>query len=605
MRVSIVEESCKSVTVCLSPEAEALRLDALHRLNLLDTSPSESFDRITRMATRLFNLPIAAVSLTDVDRQWFKSRIGVEHWSIPREGAPCASVAESGEVLVLPDLLADPIYSDTILSRQGVRFYAGAPLITRDGHGLGALCVLGTEPRKISEDELAGLRDLAAMVMAQIELQHALGRVDPVSGLPNRTQFLEDLEDAARECGGERRLAVLVDLAPSERINDGLRVLGPRFFDDMLAQAIPMLRHALRPSTVYHISAHQFAALLPDFASAEERDTLFQARLAEAKSSSTYHFIAAAAVGAMPLKLGRRSAANVLRSVHAAALDARAARTSIAIHSQMNDAAHRRRFDLLGDFEQALATDDQLRLVLQPRYDLHSGKQVGCEALLRWRHPELGDVSPAEFVPIMEHSALARPMTQWVLQRATDVLQRLQKAGYTGYVSVNLSAANLLEDDLATRLGILLDDCGIDPHLIELEVTESAAIGDREQGTARLHELASLGVSLAIDDFGTGHSSLSYLKELPASTVKIDRSFIEDIGEERGRVLLGSTVGLLRELGYRVVAEGIETALQADLLRAMLCHEGPGYHLGRPVEIPEFTAKHAIQAAEAKARALC
>lgn len=581
------------MTVCLSSKAEALRLDALQRLNILDTSPSESFDRITRMAARLFDLPIAAVSLTDTDRQWFKSRVGVEHWSISRQGAPCASVAESCEVVVLPDLLADPIYSDTILSQQGVRFYAGAPLVTRDGHGLGALCVLGTEPRDVSEDELAGLCDLAAMVMAQIELQHAFGRVDPVSGLPNRTQFLEDLQDAAREHNGERRLAVLVDLAPSERINDGLRVLGPRYIDDMIAQAVPLLRHALRPSKVYHISAHQFAALLPDLGDELARTGFFQLRLAEARSSSSYHFIAAAAVGAMPFKLGRRSGANVLRSVHGAALDARAARTSIAVHSQLSDAAHRRRFDLLGDFEHALAGMDQLRIVLQPRFDLHSKQQVGCEALLRWRHPALGDISPAEFVPLVEHSALARPMTHSVLEQTVKALQKLQAAGYTGYVSVNLSAVNLLEDDLAIRLGSLLKSRQIDPACIELEVTESAAIGDREQGTARLQELASLGVGLAIDDFGTGHSSLAYLMELPAQTVKIDRSFVEGIAEERGRLLLGSTIGLLRELGYRIVAEGVETALQADLLRAMLCHEGQGFRFGRPVEVSEFADLYA------------
>jgi len=585
------------VTVCLSPQAEALRLDALQRLDLLDTSPSESFDRITRLAARLFDLPIAAVSLTDRNRQWFKSRIGVEHWTIPREGAPCATCAESSDVLVLPDLLADPAYADTTLSRQGVRFYAGAPLVTRDGHGLGALCVLGTEPRQVSNDEVTGLRDLAAMVMAQIELQHAIGRVDPVSGLPNRTQFLEDLEDAARECRGERRLAVLVDLAPSDRINDGLRVLGHRFLDDMLAQAVPILRQALGPSTVYHISAHQFAAVMPDPGDKEARTSFFKARLAGARSSPGFHLIAAAAVGALPLKLGQGSAANVLRSVHAAALDARASRTPLAVHSQLSDAVHRRRFDLLADFEHALAATDQLRLMLQPRYDLRTRRQVGCEALLRWRHPELGDVSPAEFVQIVEHSALARPMTQWVLERATAVLHSLQRAGYGGYLSLNLSAANLLEDDLPRRLDALLTSRNIRPGCIELEVTESAAIGDREQGTARLHQLASLGVSLAIDDFGTGHSSLSYLKDLPARTVKIDRSFVEDLDQERGRLLLGSTIGLLRELGYRVVAEGIETASQADLLHAMLCHEGQGFHFGRPAELEEFADLHTPQPA--------
>lgn len=200
---------------------EAARLDALHQLGLLDTPPAECFDRITRMAAQLFGLPIAAVSLTDRDRQWFKSRVGVDHWSIPREKAPCAQVAETNDLLVLPDLLEDPFYKDCLLAAQGVRFYAGAPLVTREGHGLGALCVLGTEPRAITPEESAALTDLAAMVMAQIELQHALGRIDPSSGLPNRVQFGDDLADLAREYPGAIRLTVLVDLAAPDRLNEG------------------------------------------------------------------------------------------------------------------------------------------------------------------------------------------------------------------------------------------------------------------------------------------------------------------------------------------------------------------------------------------------
>ena len=172
---------------------EDARLDALHQLNLLDTPASESFDRITRMASHIFGLPISAVSLTDRDRQWFKSRVGVEHGSIPRDRAPCAAVAESTEMLVVPDLLADTRYATSVLAEQGVRFYAGAPLVTREGFGLGALCVLGTEPRAATPAEMTALNDLAQMVMSQIELQHAFGRIGPLSVLPNRPQFLDDL----------------------------------------------------------------------------------------------------------------------------------------------------------------------------------------------------------------------------------------------------------------------------------------------------------------------------------------------------------------------------------------------------------------------------
>jgi GAF domain-containing protein len=244
----------------MSEQDEEARLDALYKLNLLDTSPNESFDRITRMASQIFGLPISAVSLTDRDRQWFKSRVGVEHMSIPREKAPCARVAESAEVVLIPDLLADDCYRTSVLAGQGVRFYAGAPLITRDGFGLGALCVLGTEPRTATAAEMGALDDLAQMVMSQIELQHAFGRIDPLSGLPNRTQFIDDLDDLGRDGSGHPRLAVLVDLARAEQLNTGVRVMGSGYIDDMVQEATRTLRSILGPGRViYHIAPTQFA----------------------------------------------------------------------------------------------------------------------------------------------------------------------------------------------------------------------------------------------------------------------------------------------------------------------------------------------------------
>ena len=164
---------------CAPSPYELRRLSALHELNLLDTAPSEAFDRITRMAARLFKLPIAAVSLTDSDRQWFKSRVGVTRTQIPRVPTPCALVTQSAAAFVVEDMLQHPILHDSLLANDGVRFYAGAPLLTADGYCLGAMCVLGGEPRTATPNEIASLEDLAAMVMAQIELQHALGRLDP------------------------------------------------------------------------------------------------------------------------------------------------------------------------------------------------------------------------------------------------------------------------------------------------------------------------------------------------------------------------------------------------------------------------------------------
>lgn len=243
---------------------EKARLDALRQLRLLDTPPSESFDRITRMASRIFDLPVAAVSLTDHDRQWFKSRVGVDHDHIPRDKAPCAQIAESTAPLVIEDFLLDPCYANSVLGRSGTRFYAGAPLITKDGFGLGALCVLGTEPRQATESEMAALVDLAAMVMTQIELQHAFGRIDPVSGLPTRTQCVEDLADLARDRPGEHRFAVVVDVARDNQIGRITRTMGGSRVDELIREASNALQAALGSDrTAYHVGTAQFAFLSP------------------------------------------------------------------------------------------------------------------------------------------------------------------------------------------------------------------------------------------------------------------------------------------------------------------------------------------------------
>ena len=286
--------------------AEDARLAALHQLGLLDTAPTEAFDRITRMAGQLFDLPIAAVSLTDSDRQWFKSRVGVDHASLPRDKAPCAQVADSSQSLVVPDMLLDPHYRDSILASSGVRFYAGAPLTTREGFCLGAMCVLGTEPRQASESEMAALHDLAAMVMAQIELQHAFRRVDPLSGLPNHNQFIEDLEDLAGDHPAhERRYAVLVDVASPEQLSTAIRVMGPSFLDELVQEATAAIKSALGPArTAYHVAPTQFAFLSPPDVEEQGYVALLARTLAGVRASASSRFVTTSVIGVAPFALG-------------------------------------------------------------------------------------------------------------------------------------------------------------------------------------------------------------------------------------------------------------------------------------------------------------
>ncbi len=575
----------------MAERTEAARLSALRQLNLLDTPPNEVFDRITRMAAQLFDLPIAAVSLTDHDRQWFKSRVGVDHTSIPRDKAPCAQVANTAEPLVIPDLLTDQCYRDSPLARSGIRFYAGASLTTREGLSLGAMCVLGMAPRQASAAELAALGDLAAMVMAQIELQHAFGRVDPLSGLSNRMQFLEDLEDRAKDCRhGTGCTAVVMDLASPEQLSSVSRVLGSAFVDDMVHEAALALSAALGPSVkAYHVGATQLAFLVPEGADAVAYVEAVAAGLSHARDRAGSRHATTLATGLAPFVLGRTAPRDVLRMAQDAAEEARRARVGVSVFSLLQDGSHRRRFTLLNEFGHALEAVGELHLTYQPRVDIASGRCTGAEALLRWTHPTLGVISPSEFIPIVEQTSLARATTTWVLEAALRQLASWAREGLELRLSVNVSATNLTEPDLAERVLQRLARYRIDPGCLELEVTESAIMENAEQALSLLATLAERGVRLAIDDFGTGYSSLAYLQRLPAHVVKIDQSFMRDLTtDKRARTLVRTMISLSHDLGYRVVAEGVETAQTLDLLRQAGCDEAQGYLFARPMDADHF-----------------
>jgi EAL domain-containing protein (putative c-di-GMP-specific phosphodiesterase class I)/GGDEF domain-containing protein len=578
---------------------EAPRLAALRQLNLLDTPPAEAFDRITRMAASFFDLPIAAISLTDVDRQWFKSRVGVEHLSIPRLGSPCGDVAMSSDVLVVDDLLKHVCYRNTLLSQNGIRYYAGAPLITTEGHCLGAICVLGHQPRVTTRQEIEILSDLAAIVMAQIEMQHSLGRIDPMSGLPNRHQFIEDFQDyQADRPKGERGHVVLINLATSEQINSALRVMGESYLDELITDAACWLRAETGQSRkIYCVAPAQFALIAPaGVGLCAYLEQVEDAMRRGARFAKT-RYVMTPAVGLALFEAGRSEGGlSVLRRAQSAAHDAISCGGRVAVYSPEADARDRRRFSLLNDFGKALETEGQLRLVYQPRIDLRSGRCVGAEALLRWQHPELGAVSPGEFMPVVERSGLAQKTTAWVVRSALRQQQLWQTQGRILQLSVNVSPANLLDADFADWLANALCECKVSAERVELEITEGALMEQAGEAHAMLDKISSLGIRLAIDDFGTGYSSLSYLQSMPADVIKIDQTFIRSLETDaRKQVLVKTMISLSHDLGHRVVGEGVETEWSAKFLREAGCNEAQGYLYARPLEADTFLRWHTDQ----------
>lgn len=571
---------------------EEERLQTLRNLRLLDTAPSESFDRITRMAARLFGLPIAAVSLTDCDRQWFKSKVGVEHSSIPRVKAPCSEVAETTGALVIPDLLADACYADSLLASSGIRFYAGAPLVTEDGFGLGALCVLGHEPRSPTSDEMTALHDLAAMVMSQIELQHAYGRIDPVSQLPNRTQFLEDLEDLAQAHSEFAGLTVLVDMGRMDQVAGLTSIYGTGAVDEAIKATARRLQETIGPERqVYHVGPTQFSFLAPAGVEVASYLDVLRARLKQTRSQIETRFVMTPAIGVASFVASNISPKDVLRSAYSAMQAAHEREDGVSLFSEDADASRIRRHVLLASFGQALEAAGELRTVFQPRIDLLSRQCVGAEALLRWVQPDFGLVMPGEFIPVVERSVLARPMTEWVLEKALHNLTKWRATSSNVHVSVNVTSSNVEDAGFIDTVSAMLKRFGVPATALELEITEGTLMGHAAQVVSCLASLRSLGVRIAIDDFGTGYSSLSYLRRLPIDVVKIDQSFVRHMAtDEKDRKLVRSLIGLSHDLGYRVVAEGVETETDRVLLEQMGCDEAQGYLFTKPLEEPDALA---------------
>ncbi|MHB8285661.1 MAG: sensor domain-containing phosphodiesterase [Caulobacteraceae bacterium] len=581
----------------MSDTVEFDRLTALRELNILDTPASESFDRITRLASHVFDLPIAAVSLTDQDRQWFKSRVGVEHDRLERKSAPCSEVAVDRKLLVIPDLLADPVYAHSQLALSGIRFYAGAPLLTREGFGLGAMCVLGKAPRKITDTEERSLKDMAVMVMNEIEAVHAFRRIDPLTGLPNRNQLAEDFADLelAKGAQSDSRLFILIDVAAGDQLGQLGRAMGAGHVDEIIHETGQILSGLVTGLKLYCVGVGQFAFFTRAGLDETRYVSMLSERFQAIRESSSNRFVLTTGVGVAPFSSHEANGRDLVRRASIAAEQARSNDNRIEVYCAELDAKQHRRMRLINDFQLALASN-QLRLLYQPRIDLQNNKIVGVEALIRWSHPSLDNVSPGEFIPLIENTDLAQPMTEWVLAKALDQASAWRSRDLNIKMAVNVSAANLQEINFAADVLRELMTRNLPTSALEIELTESAFLADAGRAKEHMQRLTRAGVTLALDDFGTGYSSLSYLQALPAQVVKIDQSFVFGmVGDDRKRMIVASTIALAHSLGYRVVAEGVETAEVADMLREIGCDEGQGYLWSRPVSAFEIQRMSRLQ----------
>jgi len=417
---------------------------------------------------------------------------------------------------------------------------------------------------------------------------------DPLTGLPGKLAMRLATGAALRAGAPGTRAALLAfDL---DRLKDVNACWGYATGDEVLRRIGERLTQlAGERGRAARLGGDRFALLLPDLpdpATALERAREALEQLARPLEVAGVEITPSATIG-VALHPDHGSGFDQLMRCAELAVDEakREGGGRLVLFEPRMDATLKARKVMERELRRALETG-QFTVHYQPQFDLASNAVVACEALIRWRHPDRGLISPIEFVPIAESNGLIRPLGAWILEEALGAARRWLDLGWPVRVAVNVSAAQLRQRDLPALLRRLLGETGVPPHLLELEVTESLFV-DPSQITIRrcLDEVAAMGVSLAIDDFGTGYSSLACLKRLPVDRIKIDKSFLRELGRDPAdEAIVRTIIGIARTFERRVVAEGVETELQRRFLERAGCDEAQGYHFARPMPEAEVTA---------------
>jgi diguanylate cyclase (GGDEF)-like protein len=465
---------------------------------------------------------------------------------------------------------------------------------------LAGVIVLGHRAAIVPDDDerrlVQDLGDRVAVALATAARDRELYRrahYDPLTNLPNRTFFLDELaRELARAERQSKKLAVLfVDLDGFSDVNDSL---GHAAGDELLVRAGERLRACVRKADlVARLGGDEFTAVLPDMREASDAATVAQhliTALSQPYDIGHGDTFVAASVGIAMYPEDATTAPELLR--HADMAMYRAKERGRGSYAFFEDAMHReaqRRLALDRELRQALENREFV-LYYQPQLDLRANRIVGAEALIRWQHPTRGIVAPGPFISFAEETGLIERIGEWALNAACEQFMVWKRAGVPlDHVSVNVSPRQFRRRDFADSVARAMKAAGLEPGTLHLEITESVLVDESGAANATLERLIEIGTLLELDDFGTGYSSLAYLQRLPVGTIKLDRSFIKGIrASDNAQAIVRAAIAMVHALKKEVVAEGVETGEQLALLRAWGCDAIQGFHLSKPVPADEF-----------------
>jgi diguanylate cyclase (GGDEF)-like protein len=574
--------------------------DAYHRLEVLYTFTKDLEDHrgmpdaVPAMVDQLrkhLGVHIGEVTLLTGDGWQCTALHGVGADVVHREGSGVpleVRTAEEGGLLVstvAPDQpirleLADRAIPDAII----------VPLRS-DTRLLGAVVVgEGVDGRTLTDDDLRLLETLAKHAAVSLENTRLVdqllydSRHDELTGLPNRPRFIELLTELERPGA-----ILLIDLDRFKEVNDTLgHDQGDHLLRDVSARIIEEFGHK---GIVARLGGDEFGILLPHTSSGDAAQAAVTL-LAILEQPFYMDGLALELTGSVGVAVATRgtkeqSAVKLLQHADVAMYAAKEAHSGWEMYAPERDHYSPKRLAMAGELRRAIE-EGELEVHYQPKADLRTGTVCGLEALVRWRN-QYGLISPDQFVPVAEHAGLIRPLTLFVLSQAAQQHQELRLLGFDLGIAVNLSVRSLVDVNLPDQVADVLAAHGMDPSALTLEITEGSVMADPGRTIGILGRLANLGTTISIDDFGTGYSSLAYLKRLPASEVKIDRSFVKGmLNSESDAAIVRSTVDLARNLGLRAVAEGVEDGHTWSELARLECDQAQGYFISPAVPAPDL-----------------
>ncbi|CCK14598.1 FIG00553638: hypothetical protein [Cronobacter universalis NCTC 9529] len=479
-------------------------------------------------------------------------------------------------------------------SSSDVRFYALAPLRTRDGSLTGTIGMTDTVAQPFNDERARTLSLIAGLTGAWLETLNAVGFLDPVTRLPNRQKLLADMERLSASGSIERYTLMIFDCIDMPTAYELARSLGMPALETLLNDLGPLLRMKLRlksDTVLYNVATGRYALLLKTRNQKAIRRNAAVLPLVNARMLQGINIrlnIFAGEVGWQPEKTTPNEA---LRRAISAVHEAIWLNKRHMVFDPERDEKRNVDFQLLHDLSESIAKNRGLYLMYQPKIKLSTNRAVGAEALLIGRHPTRGDIPPGVFIPLAQNTSLMEEITQWVIDAALQQLQQWRKQGITLPLSVNISVSDLSRAGFADALEARVLRAGLSTNDIRIECLETEKALESETALCEMDMLKLRGFKILLDDFGAGYSNINYLRRIPIDIIKLDRSLTSSIAQERSsQIIVRNVIQMLKELDYVVLAEGVEDAETARLLLEFGCDEAQGYFFSRPVE-PEYIAQ--------------